>query len=250
VRIYLTGPMAIESEDTVIREAEFPGRQGRLLFAYLVSADGRAVPRSEIVDLLWMGSVPAAPEAGIAALVSKLRALLARAGLERDAAIDGALGLYQLRLPEATWVDVLYAQRLAEAAQGALRRGDLDEAWTSAFLAGVILRRPFLAEEPSGWADRRRTEMRVDLVRSLEVMCDRWLARGEHSEAVLAAHEIIDLEPFRETGYQRLMRAHALAGNRAEALRVYARCRQILSEELGVDPSPPTESVYLEILRA
>ena len=46
------------------------------------------------------------------------------------------------------------------------------------------------------------------------------------------------------------MRAHALAGNRAEALRVYARCRQILSEELGVDPSPPTESVYLEILRA
>jgi len=46
------------------------------------------------------------------------------------------------------------------------------------------------------------------------------------------------------------MRAHAAVGNRAEALRVYERCRSVLTEELGVPPSPQTEAVYLEILRS
>ena len=46
------------------------------------------------------------------------------------------------------------------------------------------------------------------------------------------------------------MRAHAAVGNRAEALRVYERCRSLLSEELGVPPSSQTEAVYLDILTA
>jgi DNA-binding SARP family transcriptional activator len=46
------------------------------------------------------------------------------------------------------------------------------------------------------------------------------------------------------------MRAHAAAGNRADALRAYERCRCLLAEELGVSPSPQTEAVYLDILRS
>src|SRR5205085_4569182 len=54
--------------------------------------------------------------------------------------------------------------------------------------------------------------------------------------------------PFRETTYRLLMRCHTAAGNRAEALRVYERCRRMLADELGVDPSPETESAYLALL--
>jgi DNA-binding SARP family transcriptional activator len=43
---------------------------------------------------------------------------------------------------------------------------------------------------------------------------------------------------------------HAAAGDRAAALRVFAQCRERLREELGVSPSPQTEAVYLEILKA
>ena len=42
------------------------------------------------------------------------------------------------------------------------------------------------------------------------------------------------------------MRCHLAAGNRAEALRVYADCRALLAEELGVEPAPETARVYLE----
>jgi DNA-binding SARP family transcriptional activator len=44
------------------------------------------------------------------------------------------------------------------------------------------------------------------------------------------------------------MEAHVGAGNRAEALRVYEQCRQLLSEELGTYPSPETDSIYRALL--
>src|SRR2546423_8356459 len=46
------------------------------------------------------------------------------------------------------------------------------------------------------------------------------------------------------------MEAHAAAGNRAEALRVYERCRRLLADELGTYPSPETESIYRRLLEA
>ncbi len=46
------------------------------------------------------------------------------------------------------------------------------------------------------------------------------------------------------------MRAHEAAGNRAEALLVYERCRRLLAEELGADPAPETVKVFEEVLRA
>jgi DNA-binding SARP family transcriptional activator len=63
------------------------------------------------------------------------------------------------------------------------------------------------------------------------------------------ADEAVSLEPFRERGYQYLMRAYATLENRAAALQVYHRCRELLASELGIDPSPDTESLYLEILQ-
>src|SRR4030095_10266474 len=42
----------------------------------------------------------------------------------------------------------------------------------------------------------------------------------------------------------------AAAGNRAEALRVYSNCRKLFRDELGATPSPQTEAVFLQILRA
>ena len=65
--------------------------------------------------------------------------------------------------------------------------------------------------------------------------------------AIQHAAEMVELEPFRETAYQLLMKMHAAAGDRAEALRVFAKCRELLRDELGVSPSPQTEAVYLEI---
>jgi DNA-binding SARP family transcriptional activator len=46
------------------------------------------------------------------------------------------------------------------------------------------------------------------------------------------------------------MRAHAAAGNRAEALRVFANCRKLFRDELDAEPSEQTAALFLGILRA
>ena len=45
------------------------------------------------------------------------------------------------------------------------------------------------------------------------------------------------------------MRAHVQAGRPGSALAAYAQVRQHLDSDLGVDPAPETESLYLAILR-
>jgi len=44
------------------------------------------------------------------------------------------------------------------------------------------------------------------------------------------------------------MRAQAVLGNRAEVHRVYARCRQLRLEEVGIDPSPELEALYRSLV--
>ena len=48
VRITLMEHLLVEANGTRIEERRFPGRQGRLLFAYLVTHEGRAIPRDEL----------------------------------------------------------------------------------------------------------------------------------------------------------------------------------------------------------
>jgi DNA-binding SARP family transcriptional activator len=74
-------------------------------------------------------------------------------------------------------------------------------------------------------------------------------ASGGYAEGTKLAQQIVELEPYRESGYRRLMQAHAGAGNRAEGLRVYERCRRFLANELGAYPSPETESIYKTYLQ-
>jgi len=110
------------------------------------------------------------------------------------------------------------------------------------------------------------SELRVAVVSSLTNVFPRGTLDGSRSARLTAARgewEAFQVvvrgparnvraaaEPFDELACQALMRAHAAAGNRAEALRVYSKCSTLFRDELGATPSPQTEAVFLRILRA
>jgi DNA-binding SARP family transcriptional activator/ABC-type branched-subunit amino acid transport system substrate-binding protein len=232
----------------VIDEARFPGRQGRLLFAYLVAEQGRPVPRHELADAIWGEAPPATWEKVLTVVVSKLRSLLAEHGVADPGVLTGAFGCYRLELPEGTWVDVIVAADAAHEAEQALQSGDLQRAQGAASLAASLTRQPFLPGEESAWVEEKRRELTAVRGHALAALADVGLRSGNGAEAAKWAEQTIALAPFRESGYRRLMEAHAVAGNRAEALSVYEQCRQLLADELGAYPSPETESIYRELL--
>jgi DNA-binding SARP family transcriptional activator len=95
----MTDRLAIEANGTRLDEQRFPGRQGRILFAYLAVQHGRSVPRDELAELLWGEDLPATWEKALRVLTTKLRALLEECGIDGSSMLRSAFGCYQLTLP-------------------------------------------------------------------------------------------------------------------------------------------------------
>ncbi len=238
------GRVALEANGHVLDERRLPGRQGRLVFAYLAAAPGRPVPYDELAEAIWGEAPPATWEKGLTVIVSKLRSVLTADGV----VLTNAFGCYRLELPDGSWVDVAAATNGARDAEEALAAGDGEQAKAAAAGAVALLSQPFLPGEQTDWVERERRELADVQGRALNVLAEVCLLSGDAAEAAEWAEQTISLTPYRETGYRRLMEAHVAAGNPAEALRVYERCRRLLADELGTYPSPETESIYRALL--
>ncbi len=251
MRIYVTGRVAVEHPSGVADESQFPSRQSRILWTALVCERARPLPREEIAEILWTGEPPLQWDSAIKALVSKLRRLLQSwAELPAEApTIENEYGCYGIALPPGSWVDEEAARNALDEAEGALRAGKIREAWAPANVATAIASRGFLPGERGSWIERKRREIDDIALRAMDASAEISLRTSQPEVAMRLAEEILSREPFHESGYQRLMLAHAARGNRAEAIRVFHRCRELLKEDLGVSPSAETEALYLKLLR-
>jgi SARP family transcriptional regulator, regulator of embCAB operon len=247
LRIYLAGEVQVELGERLLRESKLGGPQGRFVLAYLVTERKRAVTQAELTEALWPESVPASWALALSAIVSRLRARLAGLGLERSRIIGNAFGCYQFSPPAGTWVDVEAALEGVDAAEGALVAGKPQAAYGPSLLATTILRRPFLPGDDGAWAEGRRSALAAALIRALDCRVEALAANNELELALSHAREVVRLEPYRESGYRRLMRMLDRKGDRAEAIRVYLECGRLLKQELGVSPSDETEALYREI---
>jgi SARP family transcriptional regulator, regulator of embCAB operon len=243
LRIYLAGEVAVERGERLLREADLPGRQGRLAFVYLVVERQRAVPQSELAELLWPESLPASWPVALSAVISKLRQKLGQLGLDRELTIANAFRCYQFRPPAGSWIDLEVAADSVHQAEAAIAGGQPQAAYGPSLIATTIARRPFLVGEDASWVIRQRERQLDLLVRALDCRVEALLANNEVTLALHQARLTVELEPYRESGYRRLMRVLMAQGDRGEAMRVYQECRKRLGDELGVAPSDETEDL-------
>ena len=247
LRIYLTGEVQAERDGRLLRESKLGGPQGRFVLAYLVSERKRAVAQGELAEALWPESLPASWTVALSAIISRLRSSLATLGLVRSHIIGNAFGCYQFSPPAETWVDLEAALLGVDAAEGFIAAGNPSGAYGPSLIATTILRRPFLAGDDGPWAEGKRVALASALVRALDSRVEALAANGEPELALTHAREAVRMEPYRESGYRRLMRMQARNGDRGEAIRSYMECRRLLESELGVGPSDETEALYREI---
>ena len=201
-------------------EAELPGRQGRLLFAYLAANRSRRSSRAELAAALWPEGAPDAAEASLAALLSKLRRALGPEVLE------GKAGL-RLALPDEAWIDVEAAGKAVHTAESAAALERWEQGWAPARTALYVANRGFLPGYEAPWIDERRRWLDDVRLRALECVGSIGLgmAGTELAAAERAGRSLVEAAPYRESGYRLLMEALAARGNVAEALRVYDRLR-------------------------
>ena len=241
-RVQLCGTFAVELSGRRI-DNMLPGRQGRLLFAYLVLSRLRPLSRSTLIDALWGDDPPADPGGALNALISKTRAVIG------GQALRGRSELI-LTLPEPAYVDVEVALSMLHVAESAVAVGAWLRAWSPARSALIVAQRTFLPEAEAPWAETWRRRLADVRIRALQTYARTCLELGgaELPGAERAARELVDAAPFRESGHLLLMRALAASGNVAEALAAYERLRILLRDELGVDPGEAVQDAYVRLL--
>jgi DNA-binding SARP family transcriptional activator len=249
VKIQLVGRITVVSAGTVFDERLLYGRHARLVFALLVIERGRPVQRDELAEALWSRGLPRTWDAALRGVVSKVRAFLTAAGLPADAMPYGGFDGYQIQLPTDVVIDVESACSAVEMAEQMLCEGKREQAAAFAEHARAIAVRPFLPEAKGQWVDDVRHRLREVLLWALSVLAEGYVQQGRYQLAVRTAEDAIALEPFHERTYQLLMRVHAAAGNPAEGLRTYDRCRRVLADELGTYPAAETSALHLALLR-
>jgi DNA-binding SARP family transcriptional activator len=100
----------------------------------------------------------------------------------------------------------------------------------------------WLAAERAAW----RAQMVAALVRASEVHVER----GTLAEAAAAAQRALGVERASEPAARAVMRALALSGDRAGALRAAAAITKALADDLGAQPAPETERLIARIREA
>lgn len=249
LRVYVCGHLALEYGHVALREVDFPARQSRRLWAYLVLNRRGPVGRDELIDALWGDEVPDAWDTTLNGLVSRLRRFMRRLPLCTDVfAIRGEVGRYALLLPPETFVDHERARAAIHQTETLLRREEYGPALSEARVALEIAARGFLTGEDAPWIIGERAHLRDIQFRALECTAEAELARGNPRLAEQEARELMRLAPLRESGYRLVMRALAAGGNAAEIPLIMTQCRQTLAEQAGIEPSPDTERLFEDLV--
>jgi DNA-binding SARP family transcriptional activator len=195
------------------------------LIAFLALHD-RLLPRIYVAGMLW-------PEVPTSRANANLRAGLWRLPASCRLLVDQSA--QHLRLAAGINVDlrgaVALAQRLLDRTEH-LAEGDLGGAARTK-LAGELL--PTWYDDD--WVVVERERFHQLRLHALEALCDRLTTAGRYGEAIDAGLAAVAAEPLRESAHRILIKAHLAEGNQGEADRQYELCRQLLHNDLGVEPS-------------
>src|SRR5918996_1434670 len=240
VRLRLLGPLEFVRGGTPVA---LGGAKPRALLAALALEPSTPVSHDLLVEALWPGTPPETAPHAVQVYVSQLRKALGGELISRSG--QG----YVLEL-DPKQVDAQRFARLVGEGRELLAGGDLAAASTVLREALALWRGPALADfvyEPFAQTEiARLEELRLDAV---EARIDADLALGRHADLVAELEALVHAHPLREHPRAQLMLALYRSGRQAEALAAYRAARELLVEELGIEPGPELRELEGAILR-
>jgi DNA-binding SARP family transcriptional activator/tetratricopeptide (TPR) repeat protein len=240
LHIQLLGGFDISFEGSPVSGFHQPRLQ--TLLAYILLNRQALHPRSSIAFLFWPDSSDKQARTNLRRLLHTLRRALPQS--ERFLALTTET--IQWRNDGSFLLDLAqfedHLQQAAAAGTPEHRQAALQKA-VSAY-GGDFL--PGFHDE---WILAERERLRSLYADALTQLAALYEAERDYRAAVDVARRLLHLDMMQESTYRLLMQLHLFNNDRAAALAIYHRCTTVLNEELGVEPSPLTEELYLRVLR-
>ncbi|MBP2327303.1 DNA-binding SARP family transcriptional activator [Kibdelosporangium banguiense] len=221
-----------------------PGRQQIILGALLLDAN-RVVGMDQLIDAVWDERPPATARSQIQICVSALRQSLAGPG---EAPIVTIAPGYLIRVADNE-LDLHVFERNLAKADVAQQEGRLAEAVQLLRAALALWRGDALG---GGVGSRQLTACAVRLneqrMTALENCVDLELRLGRHHDLIAELTGLVEEHPLRERLRGQLMLALYRSGRQADALGAYRAGRDVLVDELGLEPSEELQALESAIL--
>ena len=190
LRIEALGPLRVFVDGQEVPPEAWKRRRALEVFAYLLSQQGRAVPRARLIDLWWPESDADAAHDSLRVVISAIRKVVGDV-------IKYESNAYRFVAAGQTQIDVAHFDELIDAARQAEARGDLVLARKNYQAASQSYRGDFLeGMQEGGWQWHERERLRAACLEAL-----RWIARDCAAAADLtgqrlAVERILEIAPF------------------------------------------------------
>ena len=241
------GPLEAEING---QPTELGSRLQRAVLALLLTERGHAVSVDRMIDQLWQGEAPPRAIASLQSYISNLRRLLEPDRPQRSPStvLVSAPPGYAIRLP-AEAVDAWEFERCLGAARDAADR-DPRAARRSLERGLALFRGEAYAEfADEEWASAEAGRLAELRAQARELWAQVALRTGPPAQVVPGASELTKEYPLREEGWRLLALAQWGAGRQGDALAALRQARQVLGDELGIDPGPALTDLEEAILR-
>ena len=225
------------------RPVPLPAAKPRALLATLLLSSNRVVSVARLIDDLWGDEPPETATKALQGYVSQLRK-----SLGADRLVTQPPG-YSVRVEEGE-LDLDRFERLVREGRELLGAGDSKAAAKRLAEALELWRGPpfteFRAEPFARDAGARLEDARLA---AIEERIEADLALGRHARLVPELEDLVAREPLRERPRAQLMLALYRSGRQADALELYRRTRETLSDELGIEPSLELQELERRMLQ-
>jgi predicted ATPase/DNA-binding SARP family transcriptional activator len=257
LQISCLGTLSITLDGRSITD-DFDTNQTRALLIYLVIEASRPHPREYLAGILWPDQPDQRALHNLRQRLAYLRKILG----DDTAAVPFLLvtrNTVQWNSESDYWLDIqVFTQSLSAAyrhyqhrnGKGWLKIRQLKQAlqvYQGQFLDLFYLSGSDLFLE---WVTLQREDSNRQAVEGLALLADYYERRGEYALARQAVARVIELAPWEETAQSQMMRLLAMDQQWSAAQNQYAILRRYLRDQLNVEPSQATVSLFNEIRAA
>ncbi|MET9946106.1 BTAD domain-containing putative transcriptional regulator [Streptomyces sp. NPDC006341] len=242
VRFNILGPLEGWADGTRIR---LGGQIHERVFVTLLLEPGNVVTVARLVEAVWDEEPPVTASHQIRKAVADLRRRIPEGG--KVIVTDGPG--YRAEV-SGDRLDLKEFSGHVQEARHAAAAGRTQDAADELRAALALWRGPVMSGAGGSVVEAAAAVLEERRLGAAEQLFELRLALGESGELISDLRTLIAQHPLRETLRGHLMLALYRSGRQAEALTEYAKVRELLVEELGIDPSGQLTTMYEDILRA
>ena len=225
--------------------ADLGSRKAEALILYL-AVNHRPQSREVLADLLWDDRSQRRALSNLRVVLSNLRKQFdPYFAINRDAvALNPEAGFWLDAAEfEQSLIPIQKSGRFTTSSEAALVERAM-QLYRGEFLQGFYVRESRGFDE---WMVRERERLHRLAVGALHALVEYDLQAGSYPSGIARATRLLELDPLMEAAHRQMMQLLAGSGRRGEALAQYETCRQLLREELGIEPSRATRDLYERI---